>query len=163
MSYVDESQLYPVIVRWLQPILQSNFKKANVTVYDTHQYVLSKFLYDNDLHTKFPAYQTYEINVDVVGVIEKYRELVFVECKLNKIKLVDLSQLLGYSRVANPLSSILISPVGLSFPMHLLFNVYRRYDVLNYSEKRFIRIAQWLETREDIDISSLLPIGSTIV
>jgi len=68
-----------------------------------------------------------------------------VECKLGRINLRDLSQLLGYSRVALPLYSIILSPRGISQSLNLLFNIARRNDILYYSPDRHIFIAKWVE------------------
>lgn len=89
----------------------------------------------------------------------KTAELAFVECKLDKISLRDLSQLLGYSRVAIPVASIIISPEGISDAINLLFNIHRRNDILSYGDKGGIRIARWDENKRDINMHTLIPKG----
>jgi hypothetical protein len=85
--------------------------------------------------------------------------LALVECKLEKINLQDVSQLLGYSKVALPLASIIISPEGISDSINLLFNVHRRDDILSYGQDGCIRIARWIESKKDIDMHTLIPKG----
>ena len=74
--------------------------------------------------------------------------MAFVECKNTKLTLAHLSQLLGYSRIAQPLYSFLISPIGFSLTLALLLQEYRRHDVLEYHWEagripRKIVLAQW--------------------
>jgi hypothetical protein len=157
--------MYPEVKAWLHGLLSQRVKGAKVYTYDTSKAVLSKFLFDNKIHTYFQGYQTFEIQVDVTGVMvsQTAAELVFVECKLNPISLIDVSQLLGYSKVANPWTSIIVSPKGISDSINLLFNVYQRYDVLEYDKQgRKVQIATWLQTRKDVDQSTIIPKGSSL-
>lgn len=62
---------------------------------------------------------------------------------MGEITLRDVSQLLGYSKVVNPGIAILISPESVSRSMHHLLHSYQRYDVLDYSLNRRIRICRW--------------------
>jgi len=161
MPYKLESEMYPPVIRWLNNMLSQKFKQSTIIVEDTSKKVLSRFLFERSYHKRFSAYQTYEIQVDVTGIIDngETAQLAFIECKLDKISLRDLSQLLGYSRVATPLFSLLISPSGVSEAINLLFNVYRRDDILAYSSNGLIRIARWDETKQDLDIHTLIPKG----
>jgi len=156
--------MYPDICAWFKKILDEKFKDAKVCVEDTSKKVLSKWLVERGFHNFFPNYQTYEIEVDVTGIVEKADEahLGFIECKLGRITLRDLSQLLGYSKVAIPLYSLIISPKGISRSMNLLFNITRRNDVLYYSSDRYIIIGKWNERRKELDLSSIIPKGSRI-
>lgn len=83
-------------------------------------------------------------------------ELAFVECKLSKITLKDVSQLLGYSKVACPVHSFIISPKGMSNAVSYLLQTLRRYDILAYSENRKIRVGSWDESKGDI-IRPMIP------
>ena len=157
--------MYPEVKKWLLNLLSQRAKGAKVSTHDTSHVVLSKFLFDNRLHTHFPNYQTYEIQVDVTGVaVSRFGvELAFVECKLTPISLKDVSQLLGYSKVANPATSVIVSPQGISDSINLLFNQFQRYDVLEYGpQKRMVQIATWVQTRKDMDHSTIIPKGSSI-
>ncbi|RLG16979.1 hypothetical protein DRN63_03515 [Nanoarchaeota archaeon] len=156
--------MYPHVEAWLKNLLKSKFKNKVVRVADTSKKVLSRWLFEQGFHKYFEDYQTYEIEVDITGVLEGDGEadLVFVECKLGKITLRDLSQLLGYSKVANPLLSFIISPQGVSTSINLLLNVFRRNDLLYYSTSRFIIIGKWDEHKRELDFTSIIPRGTTL-
>lgn len=160
-----EKEMYPDVCAWFKKTLLEKHEKSKIHIQDTSRKVLSKWLVEKGLHRLFPDYQTYEIEVDIIGIIEKDDKafLGMIECKLNPITLRDLSQLIGYSKVALPLYSIILSPKGVSKSMHLLFNVSRRNDVLNYSTDRHIIIGKWSEQRKELDFSSIIPKGSKIV
>ncbi|MEM2555427.1 MAG: hypothetical protein QXD31_01110 [Candidatus Caldarchaeum sp.] len=165
MFYEKETEMYPDVVRWFRKLLISKFPNWSISVYDTSKVMLSRFLFEKHFHTLFPHYQTYEIEVDITGLIrrEDKARLSFVECKLNKINLRDVSQLLGYSKVAKPELSLILSPAGVSDSINFLFNVHRRDDILYYDNNRFIQIAKWIQTKQDIDYANLLPKGSQLV
>jgi hypothetical protein len=165
MPYKNEKSMYPDVVKWLHRILALKFPKSSISVHNTSNIVLSKFLLDRRLHEFFPNYQTFEIEVDITGIVRRgdSATLGFVECKLNKIGLRDVSQLLGYSKVAQPVFSLIISPAGISDSINFLFNIHRRDDILYYEGNRLIHIAKWLESRQDIDYASLLPKGSQLI
>jgi len=165
MPYENEKSMYPDVVKWFRKILASKFPNSSIFVYDTSNIVLSKFLLDRRLHKFFPNYQTFEIEVDITGIVRSRDDanLGFVECKLNKISLRDVSQLLGYSKVAQPVFSLILSPAGFSDSINFLFNIHRRDDILYYEKDKLIHIAKWLESKQDIDYASLLPKGSQLI
>ena len=88
--------------------------------------------------------------------------LPLLNVKLNKINLRDLSQLLGYSKVAIPLISVILSPAGVSDSLNLLFNINRRDDILYYASNKRIVIGKWSVVRRELDLSSVIPKGSQI-
>ena len=157
--------MYPDVCAWFKRILKEKFKDAEICVEDTSKKVLSKWLIEKGFHTFFPDYQTYEIEVDVTGIVKKTDEahLGFIECKLGRITLRDLSQLLGYSRVALPLYSVILSPKEISRSMNRLLNIARRNDILYYSIDRHIIVGKWNEKRKELDFSSIIPKGSRIL
>ena len=112
---------------------------------DTSAVTLYRFLETNGLEEFFPEYQSYDIRVDVTGIVQTKLKahIVFVECKLKQITLRDLSQLLGYSRVAIPIYSIIISPAGIGSAMTCLLKTYGRIDVLEYEKDRRLKVATW--------------------
>lgn len=85
--------------------------------------------------------------------------LAFVECKIGPITLRDLGQLLGYSLVANPEWSYLVSPAGLSECLNRLLVTYGRQDILNYGKNRHMRLATWNTGRGELDIPTTVPRG----
>ena len=117
MCYRNEIEMYPDVISWLGRILREQFAGAEVDVRDTHALLLNRYIRQNGLQQYFQSniWQTYEIRVDITAFMF-YRErpaLVFVECKIIPISLLHISQLLGYSRVAHPLLSYLISTKGI--------------------------------------------------
>lgn len=159
--YSSEKELYPEIIKWLETYLKGKYPKAEIKAYDTSRQDLSEFLRRHKLHSFFPEFETYVIKVDITASI-KYKDkcdLVFVECKLNPINLNDISQLLGYSRVVRPKHAFIISPETISAPVSTLIKIFKRYDILEYAADARIRIAQWNQTTQGIDISTLLPPG----
>lgn len=152
--------MYPDVCIWLQGFLKARFPKSTVMVGDTSRISLGRFLEQQGLTDLFPDYQTYEISVDITGIVQgKHPSLAFVECKLTMLTLKDVSQLLGYSKVAKPTFSILVSPAGISKALSLLLKVYRRYDVLEYAEGQRLMVGTWDIVRKTVDPASLIPPG----
>lgn len=145
---------------WFQDLLKSRFPKSAITVADTSRITLGNHLEREGFSELFPDYQTYEINVDVTEIVKRKNPcLAFVECKLTVLTLRDLSQLLGYSKVAKPIYSILISPAGISKALTLLLKIHRRYDVLEYTEGTRLKVGIWNPIRKTVDPASIIPIG----
>lgn len=85
--------------------------------------------------------------------------LAFVECKVGPITLRDVGQLLGYSLIARPETSYLISPAGLSDRLRSLLVTFGRQDLLNYTRNRMLLLATWDSGRCEVDPSSVIPRG----
>jgi len=155
-----EKDMYPDVIRWLQKFLIDHFSKSDVYCFDTSRVYLNDFLSRKGF-SEFRDSATYEIKVDITGIIrqDKKSNLIFIECKLSYINLKDISQLLGYSKVAQPLYSLIISPKNVSDPVNTLFRTYKRYDVLKYTDKQEICIAKWNVEQKDIDYNSIIPPG----
>ncbi len=165
MSYQSESEMYPAVVEWLNRFLAQKFRNAKILVADTSRVALNNFIARQNLQSFFPQeWVTYDLHVDVTGIIITHQraELVFVECKLPALTLANVSQLLGYSRIALPLFSFLISPVGYNDSVISLIKTYARSDILEYHwEKgktaRSLMLATWNERAKQIEPSTLLP------
>ena len=151
--------MYPGVIEWFGNYLSAYHKRSKIEVFNTSQVLLSRFLETKDYHRCFREYLTFEIKVDITGIIrtQKRAFLSFIECKLKPITLKDVSQLLGYSRVAQPLYSLIISPKGISKSMNYLLKTFNRYDILEYGQEKSIRVASWNYAKKEIDISTLLP------
>ena len=160
-GYAREKEMYPDVMAWLKRALQGMHPRASIETYDTSAVALYRFLEVQGLHELFPQYRSYDIYVDVTGVVRTRRQahLAFVECKLKAIALRDLSQLLGYSRVAMPLYSIIISPAGLGSAVTYLLKTYGRLDVLEYSPQKRLKVATWDSSRAEISLPTLIPPG----
>ena len=160
-EYTREKQMYPDVMEWLKHKLRGTFHHAKIETYDTSAITLYRFLETNGLEGFFPEYQSYDIRVDVTGIVQTKRKahLVFVECKLKQITLRDLSQLLGYSRVAIPIYSIIISPAGIGSALTCLLKTYGRIDVLEYEKDRRLKVATWDIDRREVSVPTLIPAG----
>jgi hypothetical protein len=161
--YKNESEMYPHVSEWLQKFLASklgNFSDVRIVVEDTSQKLLSTWLYEKGFHRYFQDYNTFEVEVDITSVIEFKNikaYIILVECKLDKIKLRDIGQILGYSKVVKPHIAMILSPSGLSDSTSLLLKTYRRYDILSYYQDKYIIVGKWLYLRSEPDFSSLIP------
>ena len=157
-----ERELYLGVAGWLAGFLKGIHPRAKVTAHDTHSINLSAFLHDNDLHDRFEDCDSHEIQVDVTGIVRgrTWIKLAFVECKIGFITLRDVGQLLGYSLVAKPEWSYLVSPKGMSARLQSLLVSFGRQDILSYSPEKHIRIAAWNSARSEIELGSLIPRGS---
>ena len=153
--YSNEIEMYPDICKWLESYLNVKFAKDSnkITVLDTHDSYLSNFIINLKYQKYFPEFSTYQIQQDITGFIEYNDkvELVFVECKLDQLTLSNLSQLIGYSFIAKPFISILLSPKGMSNSLERLLNVFNRRDILQYRPERKISIIKWDVNKQDID------------
>lgn len=167
MAYSNEREMYPDIVVWLDRFIRERFRKHDVTTLDSSRSRTSSMVQQAQLvPANKPDWASYDIRVDVTSVISSADsvEFAFVECKLKQISLRDVSQLLGYSRVANPVFSCILSPQGISSEVSALLSTYGRNDILEYDwpkgkVPRSICVATWDQVRQDIDYASLLPSG----
>jgi hypothetical protein len=161
---MNEISLYPEVIKWFKIYLQSRHSHSRVEVYDTQKINLSRLIFELNLHRVFPEYNAFDIKIDVTALIRSKKKinLAFLECKIKPITLRDVGQILGYSRVAQPEYTFLISPEGISGPLSTLLRTFGRYDILEYDRGKRIRIAQWNADRKEIDSSTLLPPGEFI-
>jgi len=159
--YKKEFQMYAPVRGWWERFLKERHKRSQVSVYDTSKIVLYRFIQEHQLEALFPDYLTYEVEVDITGIILTGDEakLALVECKLMPITLRDVGQMLGYSKVVRPLYSLMLSPRGLSDSLIRLLKSFQRFDVLDYSSGQRIKLATWSSQRQEILSESLLPPG----
>lgn len=149
-------------MKWFERTIKGLYPRSKVQVFDTSKYSLGRFLEREGLHKNFPIYKTYDIHVDVTAVIVPrtgQARLGFIECKLDWISLLDLSQLLGYSRVALPVYSIITSPIGIGVALHYLLNNFGRLDVLNYDGERKLKLGTWDAAKGEVNLTTLIPSG----
>lgn len=151
MRYKSEVDMYSDVRQWLEDFLKDRFQQADVDVYDLSRTPISRFLGTYNRGNFPEEWVTWNIKVDVVGFVHhsnKPTDLVFVECKNIRLTVAHLSQLLGYSRIARPLYSFLLSPVGFSPALVSLLQDYQRHDVLEYHSEqgrmpRQIIVSKW--------------------
>jgi len=151
--YNNEIEMYPDVIKWLKKNLEQKFGKTAITVLDTHDSDLSNFIMQLNYQKFFPEFSTYKIRQDITGFIEYEDkvELVFVECKNTSLSLIHLSQLIGYSCIALPIYSILLSPQGMGQTLNKLLKSYNRLDILEFRPKRMIQVIKWDKTKQDVD------------
>ena len=136
MFYRTGNEIHTDVMVWLDRVLRERLPKAKFEVRDTRGCSLNHYVRQNGLLNYFNSniWQTFEIRVDITAFL-MYREqpgLVFVECKPVPVTLLHIYQLLGYSRVALPLSSYLISSKGIGGGVQSLITSYDRSDILEY-------------------------------
>lgn len=160
-KYSDEIEMYPDVELWLKIFLQERNLRSEVKTAIVHQKILSRYIQEKNLTSYFPDYQTYEIKVDIIATIKSQSsiKLAFVECKIDQITLKDISQLMGYCRVAKPVFSIILSPEGITSSVKYLFKTFSRYDVLEYQGNNKVIIATWKKASKSILIESVIPSG----
>ncbi|MCC7355454.1 MAG: hypothetical protein IT330_17065 [Anaerolineae bacterium] len=164
MTYRQESDMYPFVCQWLTGFLSDRHRHATIRVFDSSRKSLSRLIQETGLITNLPPeWPSWDIHVDVVGfaLTEKATGLAFVECKNVGITLGHVSQLMGYSRVALPQYSFIVSPQGASDSLRSLLLTFGRLDVLHYQSQagrlpRSIVVARWDETANCIDVGSLV-------
>jgi hypothetical protein len=134
---------------------------VEVRTYDTHSLQLLNLVVSEGVQTLFPDYPAYDIKVDVTGLVlsRSGAKFAFVECKIGPITLRDVGQLLGYSLVAQPEISILLSPCGLTDWLSTLLVTLGRTDILTYGN-RSLRLATWDMERKEIEAASVVPRGA---
>ncbi len=155
-----EEQLYPDIEKWLKKYLEDKYSKKYkvTTTFDTSRIFLDSYL--KNIGIEINETIGLAIKVDIVGVLEKGKEikLVFVEVKDKALNLKDLGQLWGYTQLINPLESFLISSEGLG-TLEKVFKILKREDLLYYGSKKekMMRVCRWDSRKKAIDYSSILP------
>jgi len=161
MKLQNEAQLYEPVRLWFETRLKRRFRRSVVQAYDTSCVKLSAFINAHGWQSQFPEAGAWEIKTDITAfILGRENHVAFVECKVGRITLKDVGQLLGYSRVARPVLSILLSPLGLSSELSVLLKVYGRYDVLGYGgNDKTIMIVQWDTARAGDVPAKCLPPG----
>lgn len=164
MKYKSEKDMYPDVHQWLEAFLKDRFRQAKIDVHILAHTPISRFLRTYN-RGNFPGeWVTWNIKVDVVGFVHHpnlQTNLAFVECKNTKLTLAHLSQLLGYSRIAQPLYSFLISSVGFSASLVSLLQHYQRRDVLEYHWETGkmpgqVIVAQWEMTSRNLNRHTMI-------
>lgn len=155
---MKEKILYEPIRLWLEKYLKNKYSEAKVLCLNTSTFFLSRVLENKNLLREIPLAETFDVKVDITGILfwKKKVELVIVEVKKGKISIMGLAQSLGYSRIINPLESFLISPKGWSSKIDRLIRIYKRKDLLFYSEDRYIQIAKWNLLSSDVRKGDIL-------
>lgn len=171
MSYAIEKDMYPDVMAWLDSFLKARYSQQQILVRDCSSKALKRILQDEGLTpSNKPEWLTFNIKVDVCGFILKGADVdfAFVECKNKAISLIDISQLIGYSKVALPVFSCIVSPFGMSSDVSTLLETYNRQDVLEYDYPtgqlaKSVFVATWSKSQRSIDYSNVIPRGRQLI
>lgn len=164
MAYLKETDMYPGVCKWLDVFLRSRHRRAEVNVFDSSRKSLTRLIQETGLFHNLPAeWQSWDIYVDIVGFarVPDNTILAFAECKNEPITLSHLSQTIGYSRIARPDYSVVLSPQGASNSLRSLLTTFGRTDVLIYHSEagkvsRSIAVAQWNETASTVEMGTVI-------
>lgn len=164
MKTLSESDLYEPVRRWFEQALSQRFRRSEVRAYDTSHTKASSLIAGMGLQAKFPQSAVWDIQADITALIMgRQNNVAFIECKNRRVTLRDVGQLLGYSRVAKPVVSMLLSPQPPTDTLRTLLSVYGRYDILEYDDRGTrIVIAQWDRARNAVLHAKTLPPGEHI-
>ena len=161
---MKEVDLYKPVKSWLNSHLQGCFPNKNVQTFIGADKFISTVLKRHKLQKYFCNSSCFDIKIDVFSIVEYKKgkfKLVIVECKTGKLTLQHLSQLIGYSKIINPVCSILLSSSGLSTSLSNLLDCPTD-NLLSYgaNNKNRISIAKWNLHTKTLDFTSCIPSGS---
>ena len=153
-----EKDLYPEITDWFKQYLTDKYKNHNITTtYETSKKSLDAVLSSYGL--RFDHLSGLLIKIDILGIITKNNnnpQLAFIEVKDEDLTLKDLGQLWGYTMIANPIESFLISSTGIG-SLYKIFKIHRRMELLHYGDGRMMNIVKWNSDRKIIDYDTKIP------
>lgn len=160
---MKELELYQPVKIWLNGYLKRNLKPQSIikTYIGANEFI-SKILIRKGFSNKIKYSYLFNIKVDVFSVVLQNDKagLVLVECKTTKLTLQHLSQLMGYSRIIQPVGAVLLSPKGRTTGLNAFLSGSREYNLLSYGNNRKITIAKWNREKNEVDIINCLPKGS---
>lgn len=135
-----EKAMYAPLSKFLKDYLTSKYKES-VDTFDTSAGNLNLFLKNTnkELVNVFDYCDKYRIRPDIVGFLEKQKNIAFIEAKITPLDLKSLGQLMGYCLVAQPIEALLISTKAPSLTLIKILKA--RPDLLTYAINRKIQIA----------------------
>ncbi|MBR5957183.1 MAG: hypothetical protein IKZ99_02340 [Salinivirgaceae bacterium] len=156
-----EIELYEPMKIWLQKYLEDKYKGYKVTTIDSHARSLDTFLEENGVVDNYPQTVGLDIQIDVLGILEKglKTSIVFIEAKKTALNLHDLGQLWAYCKLCDPLEAFLLSSKDLG-SLDKIMNNLNRTDLLNFGDGKTIKrmqIGRWDIAKKSIDYKSLVP------
>lgn len=161
--------MYPEVLGWAERWVREQVGARKPEGYDTHGFQLNDLIKRERLENFFGSreWETFDIKVDIVVFYRASSRsgMVFVECKVGPISVGDLSQLLGYCKIAKPTHAFLVSPGGIGTTVSRLISVYKRLDILEYTCEpgvvpRRIVLGRWDGGTAALDAGSVLPDGA---
>lgn len=156
-----EIELYEPMRLWLQQYLEGKYRGARVTTIDSHARTLDVILEEHNIIDHYPQTVGVDIQIDVIGIVEKNNKpkIVFIEAKKTQLTLHDLGQLWAYCKLCEPEEAFLLSSNGLGSLNKVLKNLHRT-DMLSFGDGtriKLMQVAKWDVQRGSIDTASLIP------
>lgn len=156
-----EFELYEPMRMWLQKYLEEKYKGWKITTIDSHARTLDSFLEENGVIGNYPQSIGLDIQIDVLGILEKgpKANIVFIEAKKTALNLHDLGQLWAYCKLCAPLEAFLLSSKDLG-SLNKILNNLNRTDLLEFGDGKIIKrmqIGKWDITKNSIDYKTLVP------
>ena len=156
-----EFELYEPMRLWLQKYLEEKYKGWKITTIDSHARTLDSFLEDKKVISYYPQSVGLDIQIDVLGILEKglKTNIVFIEAKKTALNLHDLGQLWAYCKLCDPLEAFLLSSKDLG-SLNKIFNNLNRTDLLEFGDGKTIKkmqVGKWDITKNSIDYQTLVP------
>lgn len=156
-----EFELYEPMRIWLQQYLEEKYKGWKITTIDSHARTLDSFLEENNVITNYPQSVGLDIQIDVLGILEKGSKtnIVFIEAKKTSLNLHDLGQLWAYCKLCNPLEAFLLSSKDLG-SLNKILNNLNRIDLLDFGDGKTIKkmqVGKWDISKNSIEYTTLIP------
>lgn len=144
---------------WLQEYLESKYKGYKIITVDAHSERLDRVLAKYNIVIELAV--GVDIQIDVLGIAQRGDnvKLFFIEAKKTNLTLRDLGQLWSYCKLIDPEEAFLMTSSGLG-TLSKLLNVFKREDLLDYGNGRFIKkmkVTTWNLASETPDLSILIP------
>lgn len=156
-----EFELYEPMKLWLQKYLEEKYKGWKITTIDSHARTLDSFLEENKVIADYPQSVGLDIQIDILGILEKGSKtnIVFIEAKKTSLNLHDLGQLWAYCKLCDPLEAFLLSSKDLG-SLNKIFSNLNRIDLLEFGDGKTIKkmqVGKWDITKKTIDYGTLIP------
>jgi hypothetical protein len=156
-----ESELYEPMRVWLQKYLEGKYNGWKIITIDSHARTLDSFLEENGVIANYPQSVGLDIQIDVLGILEKRLKtnIIFIEAKKTALNIHDLGQLWAYCKLCDPLEAFLLSSKDLG-SLNKIFNNLNRTDLLEFGDGKTIKkmqIGKWDVTKNSIDYNTLIP------
>ena len=157
----SEFELYEPMRVWLQQYLEDKYRGAQIITVDSHARTLDLFLEEYGVLDQYPQTVGLDIQIDVLGIINKNGKtnIVFIEAKKTQLNLHDLGQLWAYCRLCDPVEAFLLSSAGIG-SLNKILNNLGREDLLDFGDGKRIKkmqVGKWDISTNSIDFRTLVP------
>lgn len=157
----SEFELYEPMRLWLHQYLEDKYRSAQIITVDSHARTLDLFLEEYGVLDQYPQTVGLDIQIDVLGIINKNGKtsIVFIEAKKTQLNLHDLGQLWAYCRLCDPVEAFLLSSSGIG-SLNKILNNLGREDLLDFGDGKRIKkmqVGKWDISTNSIDFRTLVP------